>query len=126
MRIDKFLWCVRIYKTRNIATEACKKNRIKVNGETAKASKEIMVSDEIEVRKDQINYSYQILQIPSSRLGAKLVSLYLVDKTSKEELGKLLLRRLEQDYYRERGEGRPTKKDRRDLDDFVTGEEVEG
>jgi len=125
MRLDKLLWCVRYYKTRSIATEACKKNRIKVNGEVAKASREVVPSDVIEVRKDQIDYRFEILQIPKSRIGAKLVSLHIVDKTPKEELEKLELRKLSQDYYRERGEGRPTKKDRRDLDEFI-GDEPEG
>ncbi|MFA7686487.1 MAG: RNA-binding S4 domain-containing protein [Moheibacter sp.] len=124
MRLDKLLWCVRYYKTRSIATEACKKNRIKVNGEVAKASREVVPSDVIEVRKDQIDYRFEILQIPKSRIGAKLVSLHIVDKTPKEELEKLELRKLSQDYYRERGEGRPTKKDRRDLDEFI-GDEPE-
>src|SRR5690606_37295292 len=125
MRLDKLLWCVRYYKARSIATEACKKNRIKVNGEVAKASREVVPSDVIEVRKDQIDYRFEILQIPKSRIGAKLVSLHIVDKTPKEELEKLELRKLSQDYYRERGEGRPTKKDRRDLDEFIS-EDSEG
>lgn len=120
MRLDKLLWCIRYYKTRSLATEACKKNRIKVNGEIAKASREVVPSDTIEVRKDQIDYQFQILQIPKSRVGAKLVSLHIVDKTPKEELEKLELRKLSQDYYRERGEGRPTKKDRRELDEFIS------
>lgn len=122
MRLDKFLWYVRYYKTRSIATDAIKKNRVKVNGEVAKASREITPSDVITVRKDQIDYQLEILQIPKNRLGAKLVSLYIVDRTPKEEYDKLELRRMEQDYYREKGEGRPTKKDRRDLDDFIEGE----
>lgn len=125
MRLDKLLWCVRYYKTRSLASEACKKNRIKVNGEVAKASREVVPADVIEVRKDQIDYRFEILQIPRSRIGAKLVSLHILDKTPKEELEKLELRKLSQDYYRERGEGRPTKKDRRDLDEFIS-EDSEG
>ncbi len=123
MRLDKLLWCVRYYKTRSLATEACKKNRIKVNNEVAKASREVIASDVIEVRRDQINYKFEILQIPKSRIGAKLVTLHIVDKTPKEELEKLEIRKLSQDYYRERGEGRPTKKDRRDLDEFISDDE---
>ena len=125
MRLDKLLWCVRYYKTRSLASEACKKNRIKVNGEVAKASREVVPADVIEVRKDQIDYRFEILQIPRSRIGAKLVLLHILDKTPKEELEKLELRKLSQDYYRERGEGRPTKKDRRDLDEFIS-EDSEG
>lgn len=120
MRLDKLLWCVRYFKTRSLAAEACKKNRIKVNGDVAKASREVGPSDIITVRKDQIDYMFEVLQLPKNRLGAKLVSLYIVDKTSQEELDKLELRRLSQDYYRERGEGTPTKKDRRDLDGFIS------
>lgn len=123
MRLDKFLWCVRYYKTRNLAAEAIKKNRIKVNGVISKSSKEVMPSDVLTVRKDQIDYEFEILQLPPSRLGAKLVTLYIVDRTSKEELEKKSLRSISQDYYRAKGEGRPTKKDRRDLDDFMSNEE---
>lgn len=125
MRLDKLLWCVRYFKTRSQATEACKKNRIKVNGDIAKASREVTASDTIEVRRDQIDYRFEILQIPKSRIGPKLVTLHILDKTPKEELEKLELRKLSQDYYRERGEGRPTKKDRRDLDEFISDEDPE-
>lgn len=123
MRLDKFLWCIRYFKTRSIAAEAVKKNRVKINGDVAKSSREVSPSDRVTVRKDQIDYQFEVLQIPKSRLGAKLVSLYIVDKTPQEELDKLETKRLEQDYYREKGEGRPTKKDRRDLDEFISGEE---
>lgn len=125
MRLDKLLWYVRYFKTRGLATEACKKNRIKVNGDVAKPSREVMPSDTIMVRRDQIDYTFEVLQIPKNRIGAKLVTLHIVDKTPKEELEKLELRKLSQDYYRERGEGRPTKKDRRDLDEFTSEEEQE-
>lgn len=124
MRLDKLLWCVRYFKTRSLAAEAVKKNRVKVNGEVAKASREVGPADLITVRKDQIDYSFEILQLPKSRIGAKLISLHIVDKTPKEELEKRELRKMSQDYYREKGEGRPTKKDRRDLDDFISGEEA--
>ncbi|MBO6213833.1 ribosome-associated heat shock protein Hsp15 [Algoriella xinjiangensis] len=120
MRLDKFLWSVRYYKTRTLATDACKKNRIKVNGVVAKASREIVASDTIEVKKDQINLSLKVIQVPKNRIGAKLLTLHIVDTTSKEEYELLELRKLSQDYYRERGEGRPTKKDRRELDDYIS------
>lgn len=125
MRVDKFLWCVRYFKTRTLAAEVVKKNRVKINGIVAKASREVVPSDKITVRKDQIDYEFEVLQVPKSRLGAKLVTLHIIDRTPKEELEKLEIRKLSQDYYRERGEGRPTKKDRRDLDDYITGEDVE-
>ena len=120
MRLDKFLWSVRYYKTRTLATDACKKNRIKVNGVVAKASREIIASDALEVKKDQINLAYKVIQVPKNRIGAKLLTLHIVDTTSKEEYELLELRKLSQDYYRERGEGRPTKKDRRELDDYIS------
>ena len=123
MRIDKFLWSVRYYKTRALATDAIKKNRVKVNDVVVKASKEVIPGDHIEVRKDQINLSFKVIQVPKSRIGAKLLSLHIVDTTPKEEYEVLELRKLSQDYYRERGEGRPTKKDRRDLDDYVSGDQ---
>ena len=122
MRIDKFLWSVRYYKTRALATDATKKNRVKVNGAVVKASKEVIPGDHIEVRKDQINLSFKVIQVPKSRIGAKLLSLHIVDTTPKEEYEVLELRKLSQDYYREKGEGRPTKKDRRDLDEYIDGD----
>ena len=122
MRLDKFLWSVRYYKTRSLAADACKKNRIKANGEVAKASRDIIPGDEIAVRKDQINFSFRVLQVPENRIGAKLVTLHIIDTTPKEEYEALELRKISQDYYRQKGEGRPTKKDRRDLDDFISGE----
>lgn len=123
MRLDKYLWCTRIYKTRSISADAVQKNRVKVNGQDAKPAREIMPGDILTVRKDQIDYRFEILQIPKSRVGAKLVSLYLINKTPAEEIEKLKIRRLSQNYYRQKGEGRPTKKDRRDLDDFISGGE---
>ena len=122
MRIDKFLWSVRYYKTRALATDAIKKNRVKINGDVVKASKEVTPGDQIEVRKDQINLSFKVIQLPKSRIGAKLVSLHIIDTTPKEEYEVLELRKLSQDYYRIKGEGRPTKKDRRDLDDYIEGD----
>jgi ribosome-associated heat shock protein Hsp15 len=119
MRLDKFLWSVRYYKTRSLAADAVKKNRVKVNGTVAKASREIIASDAIEVKKDQINLSFKVIQVPKNRIGAKLLSLHIIDTTPKEEYEVLELRKLSQDYYREKGEGRPTKKDRRDLEDYI-------
>ena len=119
MRIDKFLWYVRYYKTRSWATDEVNKNRVWINEQQAKASKEVLVGDKVKVRKNQIFYEFDVLQIPKSRQGAKTVSLYIKDKTEKEQYDLLELRRSSQDYYREKGEGRPTKRDRRDLDDFM-------
>lgn len=118
MRIDKYLWCVRIYKTRSIATDACKKGHIKMNDSSIKASKLVFSGDELSIRKNQINYKFEVLDIPKNRIGAKLVNLYLNDKTPTEEFEKFELLKFSKDYYRKKGTGRPTKKDRRDLDDI--------
>lgn len=119
MRIDKFLWSVRFYKTRSIAADEIKKNRVSVGENTVKSSKEVKEGDVIKIRKNQINYKIKILQVPKSRLGAKLVPLHIVDQTDKQEYELLKLRRDEQNYYRLKGEGRPTKKDRRSIDEFT-------
>ncbi len=122
MRIDKFLWSIRFYKTRSIATEEIKKNRVFVGEQAVKSSREVREGDIIKIRKNQIDYKVKVLQIPKSRLGAKLVSLYVTDLTDKEQYELVAMRKLSQDYYRQKGEGRPTKKDRRDMDGFLDEE----
>lgn len=122
MRIDKFLWCVRFYKTRSIAADEIKKNRVSIGSSSVKSSKEVKEGDLIKIRKNQIDYQIKVLQIPKSRLGAKLVPLHIVDKTEKEQYEILKLRKETQDYYRIKGEGRPTKKDRRAMDEYVGGD----
>ena len=119
MRIDKFLWSISFYKTRNIAAEEIKKNRVSIGENTVKSSKEVKEGDIIKIRKNQIDYKIKVLQIPKSRIGAKLVALHVADMTEKEQYELLKLRKMSQDYYRTKGEGRPTKKDRRDMDDFL-------
>ena len=119
MRIDKFLWSIRFYKTSNIAAEEIKKNRVSIGANPVKSSKEVKEGDVIKIRRNQIDYKIKVLQIPKSRIGAKLVPLHITDLTEKEQYEILKIRRMSQDYYRQKGEGRPTKKDRRDMDDFV-------
>ncbi len=119
MRIDKFLWSIRFYKTRNIAAEEIKKNRVSIGANPVKSSKEVKEGDVIKIRRNQIDYKIKVLQIPKSRIGAKLVPLHITDLTEKEQYEILKIRRMSQDYYRQKGEGTPTKKDRRDMDDFV-------
>lgn len=123
MRIDKYLWCIRFYKTRSIATEACKKGHVKINGDSVKPSKIVFSGEKLTVRKDQINYQIQVLNMPTSRLGAKLVDLYRKDITPAEEFEKLDLLKYSKDFYRKRGTGRPTKKDRRDIEDYQDDED---
>lgn len=122
MRIDKFLWCVRFYKTRSIAADEIKKNRVSLAGQTVKSSREVNEGDVIKIRKNQIDLQLKIIQIPKSRIGAKLVPLHIEDKTEKEQYELMKLRKLSQEHYRNKGEGRPTKKDRRDIDDFVVAD----
>jgi len=118
MRVDKYLWCVRQFKTRNIATTACKKGHVKVNGDSVKPSREVYATDKIEVRKNQINYSLTVLDIPPNRVGAKLVDMYRVDTTPKSAFEAQEFLKYAKDHYRKKGTGRPTKKDRRDIDDI--------
>jgi ribosome-associated heat shock protein Hsp15 len=126
MRIDKYLWCIRIFKTRSIATTACKKGQVKLDGKSVKPSKEVFGDELILVRKNQINYQIKVLDLPESRVGAKLVDLYRKDVTPKEEFEKTELLKFAKDYYRKQGTGRPTKKDRRDIDNYQddTTEEI--
>lgn len=118
MRVDKYLWCIRLFKTRSIATNACKKGQVKIDGNNLKPSRDIFGSETITIRKNQINYKIQVLDIPPSRVGAKLVDLYRKDITPKEEFEKTELLKYSKDYYRKKGTGRPTKKDRRDIEDY--------
>ncbi len=122
MRVDKYLWCIRYFKTRSIATKACKEGKIRVNGDLIKPSREIYPMDKITVRKNQINYELLVLDTPDSRIGAKLVDIYRKDTTPTEALQKLDLLKYSKDYYRKKGAGRPTKKDRRDIDDWFDDE----
>ncbi|MCK8522756.1 S4 domain-containing protein [Aquimarina sp. D1M17] len=118
MRVDKYLWCIRYFKTRSIATKACKEGKVRVNGDLIKPSREIYPTDKITVRKNQINYELMVLDTPDNRVGAKLVDIYCKDITPQEALQKLDLLKYSKDYYRKKGAGRPTKKDRRDIDDW--------
>ncbi|MCD0480119.1 RNA-binding S4 domain-containing protein [Chryseobacterium sp. LC2016-29] len=119
MRIDKFLWSIRFYKTRSVSADEIKKNRVSIGSSTVKSSKEVKEGDVIKIRKNQIDYKIKVLQIPKSRIGAKLVSLHIKDVTDKDQYEILMMRKMSQEYYRNRGEGRPTKKDRREMDDYV-------
>jgi ribosome-associated heat shock protein Hsp15 len=119
MRIDKFLWSIRFYKTRSVSADEIKKNRVSIGASVVKSSKEVKEGDVIKIRKNQIEYKIKVIQIPKSRIGAKLVPLHIKDVTDKDQYEQLMMRKMSQEYYRNRGEGRPTKKDRRDMDDYV-------
>ena len=120
VRVDKYLWAMRIYKTRSIATDACKCGRVKMNGVEVKPSRSFHVGDVFTVRKGPITYTYRILQLVNNRLGAKMVPEYLQDITPKEQLELLELARFAAQSGRDRGTGRPTKKDRREIEQFFS------
>jgi ribosome-associated heat shock protein Hsp15 len=101
-----------------MATTACKKGQVKIENSNVKPSKELFGNEQITVRKNQINYKIKVLDIPPSRVGAKLVDLYRKDLTPKEEFEKTELLKFAKDYYRKKGSGRPTKKDRRDIEGY--------
>jgi ribosome-associated heat shock protein Hsp15 len=117
-RIDKWLWAVRLYKTRSLATDACKNGRITINGTVVKPSKTVHEGDTITVRKPPITYTFRVLQAIENRVGAKLVPEMLENLTPKEQYDILEMNRVSGFVNRARGTGRPTKKDRRELDDF--------
>ncbi|MCX4301636.1 MAG: RNA-binding S4 domain-containing protein [Alistipes sp.] len=121
IRLDKYLWAVRVFKTRSDAAEAIRTNKVSVNGAWAKPSREVKTGDEIAVRKQQITYTYKVLDLVSSRQPAKNVPAYCLDITPQEERDKLNVPRETIFVFRERGTGRPTKKERRDLDDLMEG-----
>jgi len=122
VRVDKYLFAMRIYKTRSIAADACKNGRIKMNGVDLKPSRVFHVGDVFTVRKGAITYTYRVLQLCEHRLGAKLVPDYLRDETSPEQLELLQLARLAGQTGRDRGTGRPTKKDRREIESFISSD----
>jgi ribosome-associated heat shock protein Hsp15 len=116
VRIDKWLWAVRLFKTRTLATEECKKGRVTIEGVSVKPSRVPKPGEIIKVRKTPITYSYKVLGLTGKRIGAKLVHEFVLDITPPEELQILEIRKQMGFFERDRGTGRPTKKDRRDLD----------
>lgn len=125
MRIDQYLWCVRLFKSRNIATNACKKGQVLVNGQSVKPAREILPLDRIKVRKDQSWRYLEVIALPKSRVGAKLVGLYCVEKNDADEAERNQLQQLSFQGKRDQGTGRPTKKERRDLDNLTEDEQSE-
>lgn len=118
-RIDKWLWAARIFKTRSIAADECKNGRVSIKGVKQKPSKMIKEGDVIEVKKGPIVYSFKVLKAIQNRVGAKLVPEVLENVTTKEQLELLEMNKISGFIDRARGTGRPTKKERRDLDDFI-------
>ena len=121
VRVDKYLFAMRIYKTRSIAADACKNGRITMNGTPLKSSRTLKIGDRFSVRKGPITYSYEVLRLSENRLGAKLVPEYALNTTPQSELDKLHAPVETFFVRRERGTGRPTKKDRRDMEALWDG-----
>lgn len=119
LRWDKYIWAVRLAKTRSQAAEDLSKSKIKVNGLSVKPSKLPKVGDVIHVSRNTAVFSYQIIQLLEKRVGAKLVAEYIIDLTPPEEVEKFKAYQAAQQVYRENGTGKPTKKDRRNLDAFL-------
>jgi len=118
IRFDKYVWCVRLAKTRSQASELISKGKIRLNGQDVKSSKEIKVNDVIGVQKHSSTFNYKVLVLLDKRLGAALIPTYIEDQTTEEEILKFKQYQLAQKAYRET-DGKPTKKDRRELDKFM-------
>ena len=125
VRIDKWMWATRIFKTRTIAAEACKKNRVMIQEVNVKASRMIKVGDVIQVRKPPITYSFKVLEVTERRMGAKMVPQYLENVTSADQYEILELNKISGFVDRAKGMGRPTKKDRRELEQFAGPDAME-
>ena len=121
MRIDKFLWCVRLFKTRSMATDAVRREQVQLQGRVVKASADVKAGELVALREPPIWRSWEIVAIPASRVGARLVPGLIIERTSFEDLDKLELARRVKAHGRDPGEGRPTKRDRRDMERFQDG-----
>jgi len=121
-RLDKWLWAVRIFKTRSIAAEACKKGRVSLNGNLVKAAHMVKENDVVQVRKPPITYSFKVLQAIEKRVGAKLVAQMMENVTTPDQLEILEMSKISGFINRAKGTGRPTKKERRELDEFTSPE----
>lgn len=121
VRLDKYLWAVRIFKTRSDAADAVRNNKVTVNGSSAKPSREVKIGDVIAVKRLPAIFSYKVVELVSSRQPAKNVPNYCLNITPQSELDKLVAPRETVFVFRDRGTGRPTKKERRDLDSLMEG-----
>jgi len=119
IRIDKYLWAVRLFKTRTIASEECKKGKVLVGGQPVKPSRTVNVNDIVSIKENPIYREYKVLNVTEKRMGAKLVPDYILEVTSEDQLETLKLTKLANKFNRQQGTGRPTKKERRDLDTFL-------
>ncbi len=118
MRIDKFLWCIRVYKTRAVAAQNVRSDKILIDDAVVKTSREVKPGDEITVKRHGFFQTFKVVSVPKSRVAAKLVADYVTETTSKDELDKREFLQMARNMSRQKGLGRPTKKDRRDLDEL--------
>ncbi|MCL3778997.1 RNA-binding S4 domain-containing protein [Prolixibacteraceae bacterium JC049] len=118
VRVDKWLWAVRIFKTRGLASAAIKKGNVTIGGSTVKPSRNVRIGEIVNVKMNPIVRSYKVLDVSGKRMGAKLVPGFMVEVTAQDQIDLLEMQRL-QLYKRDRGAGRPTKKERRDLDNLM-------
>lgn len=116
VRIDKWLWAVRVFKTRSQASEACRKGRVVIDGVSVKPSREVKCGEIIEVRKNPVTYHYKVIELTGKRMGAKLVPDFMKDVTPEENLEVIEMQKMMSWSGRNKGQGRPTKKERRDID----------
>lgn len=122
VRIDKFLWAVRLFKTRSLAAEACKKGKVSISKQNVKSSRIIKTGDLIDIRVPPITRTYKVLDVAEKRMGAKLTPGFIEDVTGPDQIEMLELAKLASSAQRGRGLGRPTKKDRRDIERLQDGE----
>lgn len=118
VRIDKWLWAVRLFKTRSLAAEACKKGKVLIKGVEAKPSRNLKVGDVVCVKRNPVFFSFEVIGLAENRMGARLVPEYMKNVTTPDQLELFELAKIAAQNNRERGTGRPTKKERRDLDEF--------
>ena len=119
VRIDKWLWAVRLFKTRSLAAEACKKGKVLVQNTQAKPSRHIKIGDTIQIKRNPVLYSFKVLALSENRMNAKLVSEFMENVTAPDQLELIELGKLAGKIGRDRGTGRPTKKERRDIEEFT-------
>jgi len=124
VRIDKWLWAVRIFKTRNLAAEACKKGKVTLNGIVLKPSRNIKIGDILQIRTNPVIYSFKVLNLSEKRMGAKLVPDFMENVTTPDQLEILELHKLSSSINRARGTGRPTKKDRREIENYIDSDSI--
>ena len=119
VRIDKWLWAVRLFKTRTLAAEACKKGKVFMQNVAVKPSRNVKVGDVISIRRNPVLFSFKVLALSENRMNAKLVPDFMLNVTTPDQLELIELSKLAGQTGRDRGAGRPTKKERRELDDFI-------